>query len=423
MFSKQKYNSSLGIPSAMLFNQSILDVFVLQGILELEDAVKLKNNFRTNREIETFLLKNHLVTKDTINKAYSIILKLPFIELSNIKIDRETLDIIPEKISSKLGIIPFDSEGTLLKIAITEPADLPLGFLSALKKLFKNKKANLELFITGIEDFKEAFKQYKNKQDKSLLMKKGSLPVVYLRNRNIPRECLNKIPKNFIEKYRVLVFGENITGHYLVASEKPDSPLTKKILDYIEKENKVKLELFATSANDIDFVLNNYDSNASFQIEQPVTKTSKLNRKEKAEEFKTILQDNLKFSFSNIKKTIIKAKSPTLTVDSIFVQKESREKFQNTAKENIIKTEGYEKTISLIGKIPKTYLTKLPKNFITKYRVVVFGENDEGNLMLATDDPKSEMTKKALLFIKNQHPSEVFITKPADIEYALSIYD
>ena len=428
MFKKKKTTTTLGIPSAMLFNQSILDVFVLQGILELEDAEKLKNNFKTNREIETFLIKNHLVTKDTINKAYSIILKLPFIELRNIEIKREALETIPQKIASRLGIIPFDLDGTLLKVAITEPADLPLGFSSALRKLFKNKKANLELFITDVEDFKEAFKQYKKKPEKSLLIKKGSLPVVYLRNRKISRDCLNKIPKNFIEKYRVLVFGENIAGCYLVASEKPDSPLTKKILKYIEKENKVKLELFATSESDIDHILENYDNNTPFQIEEVQEKSINSDKKEDAEQFKTIIQDNLKSAYTNIKKTFVRKKSPTLTVDSIFVRKESdkdiERKFQNGSKENIIKIndESPNKTISLIGKIPEAYLTKLPQNFISKYRVVVFGENDEGNLMIATDDRESEMTKKAVSFIENQHPVEVFSVKPADIEYALSIY-
>lgn len=434
MFSKPK--SNLGVPSAMLFNQSILDVFVLQGILDLEDAEKLKGHFRTNREIETFLLANHLVTRDTINKAYSIILKLPFIELKNIKISPETLRAVPEKIATRLGIIPFDLDGTLLKIAVTQPADLPLSFSQTVKKLFKSKKANLELFITGMDDFKEALKQYKDKPEKSLLIKKGSLPVVYLRNRRITRECLNKIPKSFIEKYRLLVFDENIAGHYLVACEHPDSSLTKKIFNYIEKENKVKLEIFATSESDIDYVLQNYDSDTPFQIEELQPKKEVEQGPSKKEQYKTIAQDNLRQAISGIKKTFFRRKNPTLTVDSIFsrpknetgLARTEESKFPNNAKASIINNVEDKgnieiKSINLVGKVPKDFLVKLPKEFISKYRVVVFGEDDKGKLMLATDTPDSDVTKKALDFIAGQHEIEIYLAKPADIEYALNIYE
>jgi len=431
MLGKQKQNSISGLPSALLFNQSILDVFVLQGILELEDAQKLRSHFKTNREIESFLLKNHLVTKDTINKAYSIILKLPFVELKNIKISSETLATVPEKIAAKLGIIPFDLDGKLLKIAITQPADLPLGFTSTIKKLFKNKKANLELFVTGMEDFKEALKQYKNKPERTLLMKKGSLPVVYLRNRKISREFLNKIPKSFIEKYRLLVFDENIAGHYLVACEKPDSPLTKKILNYIEKENKVSLEVFATSEGDIGYVLKNYDSSTPFQIEELQPTMVKEEKPEKEERYKLI--DQSKSAITTISKSLFKPKAPSLTIDSIFSRESNpaliqKNQFQNNVEEHIIKDEkkvdgSAKKVISLVGRIPKDFLVKLPKEFISKYRVVVFGENEKGDLMLATDCPESKMTQKAISFIKNQLPVEVFNTKPSDIEYALNIYE
>lgn len=80
------------------------------------------------------------------------------------------------------------------------------------------------------------------------------------------------------------------------------------------------------------------------------------------------------------------------------------------------------KEVSLIGKIQKDCLAKLPKEFIQKYRIVVFGENDSGNLMLATDDIDSDLTKQAIEFIKKQHSVELFSTSTNDIEYALNIY-
>ena len=63
------------ISNNTFLDQSILDVFVLQDLIDPGDADKLKAKLKTNRQIEEFLLRNRIVTKDTINKAYSIIFK------------------------------------------------------------------------------------------------------------------------------------------------------------------------------------------------------------------------------------------------------------------------------------------------------------------------------------------------------------
>lgn len=433
MLTKNTNNLNLGVPSKTLFNQSIVDVFVLQGILDLEDADKLKKYFKTNREIENFLIKNRLVTRETINKAYSIILKLPFIELQNIKISDDALSVIPEKIARKHGVIPFNLENRVLKIAVTNPADLPLGFASALSKLFKNKKIVIELFITTPDDLKEMLKQYRNRSKKSLLIKKGSLPVIFLRNREVQRKYLNKMPKNFIEKYRLLVFDENISGDYLVACEKPDSPLTKKILNYIKKENKITLEIFATSKEDIDYVLKNYDHNSPFQVE-PLHEDKVEKSIKKETEGRENIGDKLPL-FSSLSDLLFKSNTPSLTIDSIAPKtsvsddkkhEKSNNSFQNSLKERIIINKsantGNQLKVSLVGKIHREYLTKLPKEFIRKYRIVVFGENNSGELMLASDDLNGELTIKAIDFIKKQHPVELYTASTDDVEYAVNIY-
>jgi hypothetical protein len=84
-FNQSYYN----ITDSIFLDQSILDVFVLQNLIDQEDADRLKQKFKTNRQIENFLLGNKVVTKDTINKAYSIILKLPYVELRNVRISEE----------------------------------------------------------------------------------------------------------------------------------------------------------------------------------------------------------------------------------------------------------------------------------------------------------------------------------------------
>lgn len=254
-----KYNDTyFSFTDASLTNQSILDVFVLQGVVEPDDATKLKSRFKTNREIEDFLIKNKVVTKDTVNKAYSIIFKLPYVELKSIEIPAELMKIVPEKVAKKYGILPFGQEENLLRLAISRPSDLLVNFRSGLGQIFAKKNLDVELFITGESDFQEAILQYSGRGDK-LLIKQGSLPIVYLRNQVIADQYLRKFPRDFIEKYRLVVFGQNQRGYFLVATAQPDSPITRKIIDFVKRENNIKVETFATSEDDIKYVLDLWD--------------------------------------------------------------------------------------------------------------------------------------------------------------------
>jgi type IV pilus assembly protein PilB len=142
-----------------LTSQSVLDVFVLQDLIDPADAQKLQKKLKTNREIENFLLKTKIVTKETINKAYGIMLKLPFIEIKNLDIPEAVLSMVPEKLARKYQIIPIGIEDNLVRVATANPADLLVGYDTGIGKLFAEKKLEIELFLTGAADFEEAVKQ------------------------------------------------------------------------------------------------------------------------------------------------------------------------------------------------------------------------------------------------------------------------
>jgi hypothetical protein len=224
----------------------------------------------------------------------------------------------------------------------------------------------------------------------------------------------------------------------MVACEKPDLPITKKILDYIKKENKVTLEVFATSRDDIDLVLQNYDHNSSFQVEplhEDVAEKKETTTKV-AEDINASYESKPSMIYS-LSSLLFRPTVPSLTVDSLTPKSYAIDGgdndvdeigFQNVPKKHIIinkvpDAKENEKPVSLIGKIKKDYLNKLPKEFIQKYRLVVFGENSKGELMLASDDLYAELPQKAIDFIKNQHPVELFSTSKNDIEYAINIYE
>jgi len=243
-----------------LTSQSILDVFVLQDLIDQADARKLQARLKTNREIENFLIKNKVVTRDTIIKAYGIMLKLPFIEIKNLDISEAVLSLVPEKLARRYQIIPIGIEDNLIRVATANPADLLVGYDTGIGKLFADKKLDIELFLTGESDFAEAVKQYKKGYNNEMLIKKGSVPAIFLRNQVIKEDYLDKIPRDYIKKYRMVVFGQNKKGTYLIACEKPDDPDTLKILNFIRSENNIKFEKFGTSREDIDFVINKLEN-------------------------------------------------------------------------------------------------------------------------------------------------------------------
>lgn len=270
-----------GFSDSLLVGQSILDVFVLQDILDINDAEKLKKTFRTNREIENYLVRNHLVTIETVNKAYSILLKLPYISLANVEIPEEAIKLVPQKLAERYGIVPFNVKDRLVRIAVSRPADLLTKYPESLAHFFQQNNLAIELFITGDSDFRACIKQYDRRKKRSLLLKKGSLPIVFLRNQIIPQKYLKKFPKDFIEKYRIVVFGQNDSGDYLIACETFDSPLTKRIIGFIQTENNIKVESFTTSKEDIKFALSQYDKESAQETKLDVGYRQNKNEKDK----------------------------------------------------------------------------------------------------------------------------------------------
>ncbi|MFA6963556.1 MAG: ATPase, T2SS/T4P/T4SS family [Patescibacteria group bacterium] len=312
MDKKAAYQNYYPVTEDILATQSILDVFVLQNILDPEDADKLKAKLKTNREVEDFLLRNRIVSRDTINKAYSIIFKLPYIELKNVEISEELRKAVPEKLVRKYGIIPFGITEGILRLAMYLPADLLVNYQTGLIQLFADRDLKIELYITGQSDFNECLKQYQGKANQ-LLIKKGSLPVVFLRNQNISQKFLTKIPLEFIQKYRIAVFGQNANNYFLVACEQPDSPVVIRILEFIEKENNIKVERFATSREDIDYIIGLLDKKAqpaktADNSKEAETKTAAISSNPKIKD---------KDSLASMLDNFLGSNDPKLTVDEI----------------------------------------------------------------------------------------------------------
>ncbi len=257
-----KVYKNVGFASGQLSHdfsmQSILDVFVVQGLISNADAEKLKKIYRSNRDIERVLLSNRVVSQETINKAYSILLKLPYISLDNTKVDRDVLNIIPRKMSAKYGVVAFGLKDNNLQIAVSKPSLIDNTFDQNFDKIIADKPYKLDLYITGSNDFNEIYKQYKSESNDPDKLSSSGMAVVYLRNQDISHAVLRSLPLDFIERHRAVFFYQKNDNTFAMAAQHPDAADIRKSIDYLEKENGIKIQLFATSPDDIDYAIETY---------------------------------------------------------------------------------------------------------------------------------------------------------------------
>ena len=238
-----------------LSSQSIVDVFVVQGIILPADGEKIKAKYKNNLSVERFLISNKFITREAVNKAYSIILKLPFIALGNLLVPDEVLNIVQEKIGRKYLVIPFAKNGGAVNLAIGNPGELFTLQNRSIEEFFLSKNLSVNLFVSTPTDILNSWSQRK---DKKILMQKTKLPVIFLRNRNINSKYLELLPIEFILKNRIAIFDQASDKRYRIALEDPSSSNTIKIIDYLKTNNGLDFEEFSTSKDDIDYLISFY---------------------------------------------------------------------------------------------------------------------------------------------------------------------
>ncbi len=246
--------------------QTILDVFVIQGLISAQDAESLKNKYRNNRELENIIINNRIASRETINKAYSIILKIPYVSLANTKIDADVINIIPREVAKRYGVISFGLKSNVLQLAVSRPLELNTAFRSGMEQLMAKKPYKIEIYFTGQNDFNEAIKQYNNRGSRDKI-NASAYPVVFLRNQNIPQYLIKKLPLSFIEKHRAVIFDQRDEKTYIMAAERPDDSEVRRAVEYIQKQNGVEIQLMATSREDVDFVVSHYADSETANLE------------------------------------------------------------------------------------------------------------------------------------------------------------
>jgi len=69
------------------------------------------------------LIEKDIISDENLGILISDFLKIPFVVLAKITIDPEIFTIVPERIARKMKVIPFERDGTGIKLAMANPSD------------------------------------------------------------------------------------------------------------------------------------------------------------------------------------------------------------------------------------------------------------------------------------------------------------
>lgn len=148
-------------------NKQLKEFLIDSNLLDknlIEENFKLSEE--SNQKLGDLLLEKKLISEIELRKLYSYILGIPYVNLEKETITSDILQIIPEPIAKKYGIVAFEKDGSNLKVAMRNPEDIQtIDFI--------RKKTGLKIIpcLTGEESIKSILKQY----EKSLKAEFGDI--------------------------------------------------------------------------------------------------------------------------------------------------------------------------------------------------------------------------------------------------------
>lgn len=111
----------------------------------------------------TTVLKKKLISEKELTQLYAQSINIPFIELSGVKIPREILMKIPERIARKYQTILFGTEENKLQLAMADPEDF-----QAADFIEKQTGGEIKIYVATAADIAQTLDQYQGNIDSEI---------------------------------------------------------------------------------------------------------------------------------------------------------------------------------------------------------------------------------------------------------------
>src|SRR3990167_5914283 len=100
-------------------------ILVDQKIIKDSDFAQLLLEAQDKKQtLANYLVVRKIIPEDRLAKLVSDFLKVPLVDLTDLKIPQEVLKIIPEPIARRHQVVAFKKKGEELDLAMTDPEDL-----------------------------------------------------------------------------------------------------------------------------------------------------------------------------------------------------------------------------------------------------------------------------------------------------------
>lgn len=140
------------IPDAMV--QDILLAAKKATPDQVEELKKLAK--QGNRPLQEIAIQRQLVNEPDLAQLYAKEIDVPYIDLSQAKIDKELLKQIPERIAKEYRAVLFEVKGDKKKVALEDPDDL-----QAIDFITKQLGGGVEIHLATSKDISVALDDYK----------------------------------------------------------------------------------------------------------------------------------------------------------------------------------------------------------------------------------------------------------------------
>lgn len=128
------------------------------ALSELEQSVS-----QTKEPLETAVVRKKLISEIDLTKLYADSIDVPFVDLKDLKIPRETLIKIPERIARKYQAVLFGADGKILQLAMADPEDF-----QAVDFIEKQIGGNMQIYAATAADIAGVLDQYKGSLDSEI---------------------------------------------------------------------------------------------------------------------------------------------------------------------------------------------------------------------------------------------------------------
>jgi len=138
----------------------LIQELIKRKIIDKRAGAQLKMEAKgSNRAIEEIILKEEILSEQTLFKLKSQLLKIPLKQVVPEKISPEVLELIPKESAQYYKMVPLKKEKNSFEVGMVYPEDSQAQ--EALKFLTRQSKLSYNSFLITLSDFKKCLERYR----------------------------------------------------------------------------------------------------------------------------------------------------------------------------------------------------------------------------------------------------------------------